>query len=94
MPINKRNLKKGDIVLLKIDSSRNHWPLCKVLTTYPDEKGNVRSVSLMVGNNVDNNKHVLNRPISKIVLVLEVERFPDVGSLCQDELYQLRGASC
>ena len=34
----------GDIVIIKIDSSRNEWPLAKVIEVYPDDMGYVRQV--------------------------------------------------
>ena len=41
------NLQPGDIVLLKeIDSGRTHWPLARILETYPGDDGCVRVVKI------------------------------------------------
>ena len=65
----------GDIVLLTTDlTPRNHWPMCKVIGTNSDDKGVVRSVKLLLGNNGNNDdKRILERPMTKILLLLEVE---------------------
>ena len=75
----------GDIVLLKTDlTTRNHWPMCKVIGANSDDKGAVQSVKLLVGNSGNkDDKRILERPITKIVLLLEVEdvNFPTKGAL-------------
>ena len=70
-----RNFCIGDIVLLKTDlTTRNHWPMCKVVGTNSDDKGVVRSVKLLLGNSGNkDDKCILERPITKIVLLLEAE---------------------
>ena len=46
-----RNLKVGDLVILKDDSiPRNCWKLARVAETYPDEDGLVRKVKVAVAN--------------------------------------------
>ena len=67
----KRNFEVGDIVLLKFDSSRNHWPMARIIEVEPDVKGHVRSVKLKCGDNQNSSEKILRRPISKIVLLLE-----------------------
>ena len=67
----KRNFEVGDIVLLKFDSSRNHWPMARIIEVEPDVKGHVRSVKLKCGDNQNSSEEILRRPISKIVLLLE-----------------------
>ncbi|XP_071494941.1 uncharacterized protein [Diadema antillarum] len=60
----KRNFAIGDLVLLADDSSsRGHWPMGKVVSTYPDKNGLVRQVEVRVGA-----KHY-RRPISKLCLL-------------------------
>ena len=80
-----RNFCIGDIVLLKTDlMTRNHWPMCKVIGTNSDDKGVVRSVKLLLGNSDNNDdKRILERPITKIVLLLEVD---DIDSLTKRAL--------
>ena len=70
-----RNFCIGDIVLLKTDlTTRNHWPMCKVVRTNSDDKGVVRSVNLLLGNSGNkDDKCILERLITKIVLLLEAE---------------------
>ena len=70
-----RNSCIGDIALLKTNlMRRNHWPMCKIIGTNSDDKGVVRSVKLLLGNSANNNdKRILERPVTKIVLLLEVE---------------------
>ena len=80
-----RNFCIGDIVLLKTDlMTQNHWPMCKVIGTNSDDKGVVRSVKLLLGNSGNNDdKRILERPITKIVLLLEVD---DIDSLTKRAL--------
>ena len=70
-----RNFCIGDIVLLKTDlTTQNHWPMCKVVGTNSDDKGAVRSVKLLLGNSGNKgDKCILEQPITKIVLLLEVK---------------------
>ena len=86
-----RNFYNGDIVLLKTDlMKQNHWPMCKVIGTNSDDKGVVRSVKLLLGNSGNNDdKRILERPVTKIVLLLEVE---DVDSPTKGALTYEQGA--
>ena len=69
----KRNFEVGDIVLLKCDSHRNHWPMAKVVGIEPDKHGIVCTVHLRVGDRTSGNHQLLRRPITKIVLLVENE---------------------
>ncbi|KAL0151450.1 hypothetical protein M9458_053236 [Cirrhinus mrigala] len=64
----KRNFKVNDIVVI-IDSTapRNSWPLGRVVKTLPGPEGLVRSVL------VKTKSTVLQRPITKLCLLLEAE---------------------
>ena len=43
----RRNFEEGDLVLIVDDRvARNHWPLARIVHTYPDEEGYVRSVKV------------------------------------------------
>lgn len=43
----RRNLEVGDIVLIKDDNTtRNNWPLARVIQVTTDKKGLVRSVTV------------------------------------------------
>ena len=60
----KRNLKVGDLVLVKHDNTaRPRWPLGLILTTYPGSDGLVRSVQ------VKTQSGVYDRPVNKICLL-------------------------
>jgi transposase InsO family protein len=64
----KRNVAVGDIVLLvDYSSPRNYWPMGRVLNVFPDKKGLVRSVRIQTKFSV------FERPIDKLVLVLEAD---------------------
>ena len=49
--------------------------MCRVMQTYCDDKGFVRSVRLRIGRSVDQagSNNTMNRPVSKVVLLLESE---------------------
>lgn len=58
----KRNFRVDDLVLV-VDENlpRGQWPLGRILETYPDEKGQVRSVRVRIGDGMK------KRPIHKLV---------------------------
>ena len=78
----KRIFKVGDVVLLREDSIRNKWPLARIGETEHDSNGVVHSVKLKLGDASMDSQKVLQRPISKIVFLVEDElvRFSDEGS--------------
>ena len=78
----KRNLMKGDVVLLKDeDVGRNKWPMGIVVDTFPGTDGLVRSVEVKVAAG-----SVLKRPVNKLVLLLETsESVPSAASNVGDE---------
>ena len=62
----RRNFEKGDLVLIADDrAARNDWPMARIVDTYPDAEGNVRSVRVTTGTTI------LDRPVHKLVLILE-----------------------
>lgn len=68
----KRNMKVGDIVLIKDDNMpRNEWHLGRITETYPEEDLLVRKVKVVTRNGS------LERPTHKLVLLLETEEFPN-----------------
>ena len=71
----KRNFTKGDIVLVKDeDVRRNQWPMARVVDVYPSDDGLVRSVKVrMASRDSGKNVTLLDRPITKLVLLLESE---------------------
>ena len=65
----RRNFQVGDVVLLKENQSpRNRWPMAKVVDTHPDDHDQVRSVTVLTSNGSE-----LERPINKLVLLMEGE---------------------
>ncbi len=74
----RRNLRVGDIVLLKDDSPRMTWPLARVTRVTPSDDGLVRRVHVTTGTrNLDRNGKrdgklaTYERPIQKLVLLVE-----------------------
>ena len=61
----KRNLRKGDIVLIKEESPRNEWPMAIVHDVCSDDGGLVRSVFLR-----SRHSQMLKRPVHKLVLLV------------------------
>ena len=55
---------------------RNEWKAAKIVDTYPDEKGFVRTVKILVGS-VDRNgimdSRTFVRPVDKLVLLVEAD---------------------
>ena len=74
----KRNEKRGnsevgDIVILKEQDCRhNQWPLTRIIGVDADRNGDVRSVTLHVGDS-NNGNQTLRRAITKIVFLVENE---------------------
>lgn len=61
------NLRDGDIVLLKDNSShRNDWPIGIVLKTYFSEDNHVRKVDVRLGRD----RKVYTRPVQEVILLL------------------------
>lgn len=73
--MDRGNLEINDVVLLKDDvQPRNLWRLARVIKTYPDERGIVRSVRIKVGDrNVKelktSNCSEYHRPVNKLILL-------------------------
>ena len=69
----RRNFEVGDIVLLKDeDVRRNQWPMARVVEVFPSSDGLVRSVKVQIASK-DDKRSLLERPITKLVLLLESE---------------------
>ena len=67
----RRNLQKGDVILLKSDSNnRNEWPIARVTETFADSNGIIRTVRARIGDTTGDQREFV-RPIAKIVLLLE-----------------------
>lgn len=63
----RRSFSTGDIVLLLDPTApRGSWPLGRVLETFSDDKGLVRTVK------VKTKSSILERPVRKLCLLLEV----------------------
>ena len=70
--------------------------MCKVVGTNSDDKEVVRSIKLLLRNSGNkDDKHIFERPITKIVLFLEVEdvNFVTMGALnCEQGAESLVGS--
>ena len=67
----RRNLQKGDVILLKSDSNnRNEWSIARVTETFADSNGIIRTVRARIGDTTGDQREFV-RPIAKIVLLLE-----------------------
>ena len=65
----RRSLAVGDLVLVVAENtSRNHWPLERIQEVFPDKKRFVRKVKVSIKS------VILERPVDKIVLLVEEER--------------------
>ena len=82
----QRNLQKGDIVMLKDENvPRNLWRLARVRDVSPSKDCLVRKVKLAIANSSLDKQGLriggtqyLERPIHKLVLIMEADReFPD-----------------
>ena len=91
--LQKRNFMVGDIVLLKVDAYRNNWPMAKIIRVCPDKNCVFRNVQLLVSS-CNGTKTVLDRPICKIVLLVEAEEgsIPRRGDWDKSRYGHLRGA--
>lgn len=66
--VKRRNFKVGDVVLVVNDAApRNSWIMGKIIHTTPDKKGLIRQVRIKTRYNC------LDRPVTKICLLLEAE---------------------
>ena len=63
----QRNIKMGDIVLVSDNSPRNQWRMGRVIDVFPDKKGLVRIAKVKMGTSI------LERPITKLCVILEAE---------------------
>ena len=84
----QRDFKVNDLALLKEESvNRRHWPLVRVVRTYPGKDGRVRVVDVrMPDPHLKTDKEpcrrsILNRPISKLVLLVPAKDTPAPASL-------------
>lgn len=70
------NVKTGSIVLIKDEStSRNQWPLAKIVECNVSSDKCVRSAKLLLGNrkNPKISNQYLTRPVSKLITLIEGE---------------------
>ena len=68
--IGRRSFQNGDMVLLKIETHWNHWPVAPKIETFDNKHGVVRTVRLKLGSE-NNTQRELVQPIAKIVLLVE-----------------------
>ena len=65
-----RNVKVGDIVLLREKMNRNKWPMGRVIAIQEGNDGFVRSLNIVVFTNASKTfeKRILKQPGRKLVL--------------------------
>ena len=70
-----RDIKVGDIVLLRKETIRNKWPIGRVITIQKKNDGLVRSVNIVVVINASKGfgTRILERPANKAVLLVQSE---------------------
>ena len=68
-----RNFKTGDIVLLREETSRDKWPMGRVITIQTGSDSFVWSVNIVVGINASKTfgTQILERPENKLELLFE-----------------------
>ena len=54
---------------------RNKWQMARVITTYPNKKGIIRSVQLQLGKSSGQERTLLDRPVNKLVWLIENEKY-------------------
>ena len=69
-----RNFKINDIVLIQTDAARNSWVMGQILEINKDEINVLWSVKFLIGKKRSNfTSRILERPISKLVLLVHAE---------------------
>ena len=70
-----RSFKIGDIVLLQEETSKNKWPMGRVIAIQEGNDGFVRSINIVVGTNASKTfgTRILARHANKLVLLVESE---------------------
>ena len=74
--VSRRNLRVGDIVILKEVSNWKEWKFAKVIAFYNDDKGHVQSVQLYVGSS-DPDQLLIREMVfttDKIVLLVKMNK--------------------
>ena len=67
----RRNFQKRDVVLLRTNSSRNHWSIARMIETFADKHGIVQTIKLRLGDVVGADQRELVWSITKFKLLLE-----------------------
>ena len=83
--VEKRNMKVGDICLLKDSNAlRGEWKLVRVSETYPDEHGVVRNVQVTVPRKCDGSlpykpskASKLNRHVNNLIVIVPIDAEDD-----------------
>ena len=66
----KRNLREGDVVLVKRHSGRNEWRLGLITKLHSSNDGYVRHVHLKVQPNGSSKSKIIHRSIHDLVLII------------------------
>ena len=80
----RRNFQQKDSVILKNDNcGENEWNIAKIIETFPDEKGFVRTVILLIGSLIEMGVWViehLHNQLIKLYYWLNLTRLNEVLS--------------
>ena len=102
----RRNFQQKDSVILKNDNcGENEWNIAKIIETFPDEKGFVRTVILLIGSLIEMGVWViehLHNQLIKLYYWLNLTRLNEVLSPTREPwskksryiMIIVRGASC
>ena len=52
-----------EVLAVSLDSSRDHWPLCRIIEIFPGKDGYVRVATLQVGHKT------LKRPVTRLCIL-------------------------
>ena len=80
----------GDIVLLREETSRKKWPMCRVTLIQKDNDGFIQIVNIVVGTNASKafGTQTLERLANKLALIIESkeENNSEQWNRTQDEI--------
>lgn len=71
-PVEKRNLKVDDIVLLKDTCNRIYWPMGIISKTFPSDDDIVRKVEIRVFR--DGSVHHYTRPVTEVIPLIQEDK--------------------
>ena len=87
--VERRNIMVNDVCLLKDPNAyRGEWRLCVVTEVFPDRRGKVRNVEVMVKprqggsvNYITTKPIYLNRHVCNLIVIVPADEVPNLGEL-------------